>query len=119
MAPIDKSDAAIDPLGSDIITTRVAMKAPIDIILNDILNQCSFSMRTGNIIELIKPTKTNVAPKMLVYTEVYPNPSIKKLMMAPRQITEPFITAKMKKITLKFEFCANSLISFHIFGKLN
>ena len=73
----------------------------------------------GKIIELKRPTNTNVAPIILVYTGLYPNPSIKKFIIAPKHMTEPFMMAKIKNIILKFLFLANSNMSDHNLGISN
>lgn len=48
------------------ITKIIEMQAPQAIILRDRLNQWNFSMSTGKIIELRRPTKTNVADITLI-----------------------------------------------------
>ena len=47
-------------------TSSMAKQAPAAIILSDRLNQWNFSMSIGKIMELVRPTKTNVADIILI-----------------------------------------------------
>lgn len=77
----------LDPIyfdGKVVITAKIAMNDPKQTILSVIKNQRYFSIRIGKIIELMSPQSTKSALRMLISTELKPNGSNRKLIIAPR-----------------------------------
>lgn len=62
----------------------------------------------------MKPQITDEAPIILDSTELNPNGSIRKVMMAERHTADPFMIVNIKKVYMKFLFSHNAHNSSNI-----